>query len=95
MAGQKCTTEPSIYFHLLQKSLSRERKRLKFSSPYWDPFLHVIFDVRDRSYIVVPAPERVVGHEEDENARPYDAAPVHVARRRAWSSREELEHPEH
>ena len=43
----------------------------------------------------MPAPERVVGHEEDENARPYDAAPVHVTRRRAWSSREELEYPEH
>ena len=43
----------------------------------------------------MPAPERVVGHEEDENARPYDAAPVHVARGRAWSGREELEYPEH
>lgn len=43
----------------------------------------------------MPSPERVVGHEEDEDARPYDTAPVHVARCRAWSSREELEHPEH
>ena len=43
----------------------------------------------------MPSPERVVGHEEDEDARPYDAAPVHVARCRAWSSREELEQPEH
>ena len=57
--------------------------------------LQVIFDIRDRSYIVVPSPERVVGHEEDEHARPYDAAPVHIARCRAWSSREELEHPEY
>lgn len=43
----------------------------------------------------MPAPERVVGHEEDEDARPDDAAPVHVARRRARSSGEELEYPEH
>ena len=57
--------------------------------------LYVIFHIRDRSYIVVPSPERVVGHEEDEDARPYDAAPVHVARGRARSSGEELEHPEH
>ena len=43
----------------------------------------------------MPAPESIVGHEEDENAGPYDAAPVHIARRRARSSREELEYPEH
>ena len=43
----------------------------------------------------MPAPERVIGHEEDENASPYDAAPVHVTRCRAWCSREELEYPEH
>ena len=57
--------------------------------------LHVILNICDRSYIVVPAPERVVSHEEDEHARPYDAAPIHVARCRVGSSREELEHPEH
>ena len=57
--------------------------------------MYVIFDVRDRSYVIVPSPERVVGHEEDENACPYHAAPVHLARCRVWSSREELEHPEH
>ena len=43
----------------------------------------------------MPSPERVVGHEEDEDACPYHAAPIHLARRRAWSSREELEYPEH
>lgn len=57
--------------------------------------LCVIFNVRDRSYVVVASPERVVGHEEDEDAYPYHAAPIHLARHRAWSSREELEHPEH
>ena len=43
----------------------------------------------------MPSPERVVGHEEDEDACPYHAAPVHLARRRARSSREELKYPEH
>ena len=43
----------------------------------------------------MPSPERVVGHEEDKDACPYYAAPVHLARRRVWSSREELECPEH
>ena len=43
----------------------------------------------------MPAPERVVGHEEEQDARPDDAAPVHVARRRARRSGEELEDPEH
>ena len=58
-------------------------------------FSYVTFDVRDRSYVIVPTPERVVGHEEDEDACPYYATPVHLARHRIWSSREELEHPEH
>lgn len=57
----------------------------------WDTLLYVIFNVRDRSYVVVPPPERVVGHGEDEDACPYHAAPIHLVRRRAWSSREELE----
>ena len=39
-------------------------------------------------------PERVVGHEEDEDTHPDHAAPIHLGRRRAWSSREELEYPE-
>lgn len=43
----------------------------------------------------MPTPERVVGHEEDEDACPYHTAPVHLARHRAWSSREELENEEH
>ena len=43
----------------------------------------------------MPSGERVIGHEEDEDAYPYHAAPIHRARRRAWSSREELEQPEH
>ena len=51
--------------------------------------------VRDRSYVVVPSPERVIGHKEDQYACPYYAAPIHLARRRIWSSREELEYPEH
>lgn len=59
------------------------------------PLLYVISDIPDRSYVIVPSPERVVGHEEDEDACPYHAAPVHVAWRRVWSSREELECPEH
>ena len=59
------------------------------------PHLYIILDVRDWSYVVVPSPERVVGHEEDEDACPYHEAPVHLARCRAWSSREELKYPEH
>ena len=43
----------------------------------------------------MPSPECVVGHEENEDAYPYHAAPVHLARRRARSSREELEYPKH
>ena len=62
---------------------------------HWNPLLYVVSDVRDRPYIVVPSPERVVGHEEDKDACPYHAAPIHLARRRAWSSWEELEYPEH
>ena len=60
-----------------------------------EPLFYVIFDVRDRSYVVVPSPDRVVGHEEDEDTYPYHTAPVHLARRRAGSSREELEYPEY
>lgn len=60
-----------------------------------DPLLYVISNVRDRSYVIVAPPERVVGQAIDENACPYQAAPVHLARRRAWSSREELGYPEH
>lgn len=52
-------------------------------------------NVRDRSYVVMPSPDRVVGHEEHEDACPYHAAPIHLARRRVWSSRKELEYPEH
>lgn len=59
------------------------------------PFLYVIFDKRNRSHVVMPAPKRVIRHEEDEDARPDDAAPVHLARRRARSRGEELEQPEH
>lgn len=59
------------------------------------PLPCVILDVRDRSYVIVPSPEQVVGHEEDEDAYPYHAAPVHLAWHRAWSCREELEYPEH
>lgn len=43
----------------------------------------------------MPTPKRVVSHEEDEDARPDHAAPVHLARRRARSRGEELEEPEH
>ena len=60
-----------------------------------DPLLYVTFDIRDRSHVIVPSPKCVVGHEEDENACPYHAAPIHFARRRAWSSWEELKYPEH
>ncbi|KAL8767136.1 MAG: hypothetical protein Q9194_006076 [Teloschistes cf. exilis] len=40
-------------------------------------------------------PERVISHEKDEDACPYHAAPVHVARRRVRGGREELKDPEH
>lgn len=43
----------------------------------------------------MPSLERIVGHGEDEDTCPYHATPVHLARRRARSSREELEYPEH
>lgn len=54
-----------------------------------------MLNVRDRSNVVMPSPEGVVGHEENEDACPYHAAPIHLARHRARSSREELEYPEH
>lgn len=43
----------------------------------------------------MPSPNRVVGHEEDKDGRPYHSAPVRLARRRAWSSRKELKYPAH
>ena len=62
---------------------------------FLDPLLYVTFNISDRSYVVVPSPKCVVGHEEGEDACPYHAAPIHFARRRAWSSREELKYPEY
>ena len=69
--------------------------RLKGCVLSLSPLLYVIFNVHDRSYVVVSSPDRVVGREKDEDTCPYHAAPVHLARCRAWSSREELEYPEH
>ena len=59
------------------------------------PLLDIIANIRDRSYVLVPSPERVVSHEENEDGCPYHAAPVHLAWRRARSSWEKLEKPEH
>ena len=41
------------------------------------------------------SPKRIVSHEEDEDACPNYAAPIHLARCRAGSSWEKLEYPEH
>ena len=54
-----------------------------------------MFDVYDRSCVSVPSPDRVERQEEDEDAYPDHAAPVHFARRRVGSSWEELEYPKH
>ena len=43
----------------------------------------------------MPAPKGVIGHEEDEHARPNHAAPIHLARRRVRSGWEELKDPEY
>ena len=59
------------------------------------PLCYIISNICDRSDVVVPPPERVVGHEEDEDACPYHAAPIHITRRWVWTGREELEEPEH
>lgn len=44
--------------------------------------------------IIIASSESVVRHEKDEHACPYHAAPIHISRRRAWSSWEELKEPE-
>lgn len=60
-----------------------------------DLLLQVVFDVRARSDVVVTSIECIIGQKEHENGSPDYAAPVHLAWRRAWSTREELEKPEH
>lgn len=63
--------------------------------PPLSPLLYFVLNVSHRSYVSVPSPNRVVGHEEHKDGRPYHSTPVRLARGRAWSSRKELEYPAH